>query len=298
MDYKKKPKATEQKRKEPRFAGSSIEEQRGTKQRAFVKLWNVLYPVLAYFVLMNVVIYMEALFFHFNHEKYAQYYMMLQTVAGVVSIPFVYSFYRRDKLYATSFHQRTSRQASQFKNTKQNIVNALETLLCGAVAGIALNNIIALTNLSAESAGYQEVTAQFFAGAVIFELLGACLIIPLVEELLYRGVVYARMQDLVERKVAAILSALLFGAFHFNLVQFIYAGILGLLMTACLEKSHHLYGAIFAHMGANFTSILRAETNLFDWMNAGRGIYAVATTVALVICILLLMPKFSTKMNP
>ena len=37
----------------------------------------------------------------------------------------------------------------------------------------------------------------FFAGTVVFELLGSCFVIPIAEELLFRGVVYMFWQSSV-----------------------------------------------------------------------------------------------------
>ena len=75
----------------------------------------------------------------------------------------------------------------------------------------------------------------------MFELLGSCLMIPLAEELLYRGVVERRLSLLCGSVPAIVLSAVIFGVMHWNVVQFLYAGILGLLLTWLLERTGFLY---------------------------------------------------------
>ena len=85
--------------------------------------------------------------------------------------------------------------------------------------------------------------------------LPACLLTPCLEEVLYRGVVYGRLCDLLlvnheeqgaeqtqkawkNRLIAMALSALLFGVLHQNLVQFVYAGALGLMLAWFMEEAN------------------------------------------------------------
>lgn len=93
------------------------------------------------------------------------------------------------------------------------------------------------------------------------------------------------------------LSALLFGVLHRNLVQFAYAGLLGLLLAWLMEKSGHLYGVFLAHMGANLVSVLRVETKLFAWMEQGQPVFVKATAVlvALVAVILAAIQLLNRK---
>ena len=103
-------------------------------------------------------------------------------------------------------------------------------LLAGASLGMAVNNVIAMTPLIEASAGFQSANQAFFAGGVVFELLGSCLVIPLAEELLYRGVVERRLSLLCGSAPAIVLSAVIFGVMHWNVVHFLFECILGLII--------------------------------------------------------------------
>ena len=85
-----------------------------------------------------------------------------------------------------------------------------------------------------------------------------------------------------------ILSALLFGVIHMNLVQFVYAGLLGILLAWFMEKTGHFYGAFLAHMGANLMAVIRVKTPVFSWMKSGSSSFYAATLVAAVAGILLI----------
>lgn len=253
------------------------------KNNGFVKAWNILYPIFIYYVVSNVVIYLAALLLGVSRENYVVRYTMLQTIATAVALPILYRFYRADQMLFTVFQQRT---AGEFRELTRNrkLINALLCFLCGALAGIVLNNIIGATGLAQLSAGYQEVTEHFWSGSVVFEILGPGLLIPLVEELLYRGIVYGRLSDWLGIPVAAVVSALIFGGLHFNIVQFIYAFFIGLLLVFFLEKSHNLIGAVLGHMGANLLAVLRMESNALDWMESSAAVYWGSTAVMALVC--------------
>lgn len=83
----------------------------------------------------------------------------------------------------------------------------------------------------------------------MFELLGSCLVIPIAEELLFRGVVYKRLKLYFGVTPALIGSALIFGIMHVNLVQFLYAAVIGLLLAFVLEKQGSFPWQFWAYCG-------------------------------------------------
>ncbi len=268
------------------------------------KSWNVIYPVFIYFVVTNLAMTLFAMLASFLGADYKEQYMALQTATVAVTIPFIASYYNKDRKEPTVFWEHMGMALGR-KAPWQKIANGALMFLAGAFIGTALNNLLALTALEEISEGYQETAGYFFAGGIAFELLGACLLTPFLEEMLYRGLVYGRLCDMlifdneekteqgkkrerVSRLLAALLSALLFGVLHMNLVQFIYAGLLGLLLAWLMEEAGHLYGALFAHMGANLVSVLRVETRLFAWMEQGQPVFAKATAALLALSAALL----------
>ncbi len=272
---------------------------------AILKSANVVYPILIYFIATTIAMNVFVMIAAGLGADYNTYYMMIQTAATAVTIPFIYRYYEKDKKQPTVFHLHLS-AIMEGKSRNEKITNGVLMFLAGAAAGIALNNVMAMTQLEQISEGYQEVTRYFFAGGVLFELLGACLLTPILEEMLYRSVVYGRLCDLMifsedeeteekqkrykkNRVVAMILTSLIFGMMHMNIVQFIYAALLGMMLCWFVEKSGHLYGAIIAHIGANLMSVLRIETSIFGWMENSRNVFIAATVIFAAAAVVLLV---------
>ncbi len=251
-----------------------------------IKIWTILYPILIYYVISNVAMYLFVYALQITEETYSHSYTMLQTIATALCLPVLFGYYRKDRLLCTVFQQRLQ-QGTKENPTKTKILNCILTFISGALAGFALNNIITATGLMQVSEGYREVTAHFYGGGIFFEVLGVGILIPIAEELLYRGIVYGRLSDWLGIPAAMAVSALIFGGLHFNLVQFLYAFLLGMLLAYFLERAHSLMACICAHLGANLLTLFRVESGALDWVSKSQGAYWGATVAAALLAALL-----------
>lgn len=248
------------------------------------KIWRIVYPIGIYYVVSSLAYFFLTLLFGAGEESY----MLRQMLCAATTIPFVWMHYRQD-LAAREivYGRRVVRPEAKFFCTVAG------SLLAGASLGMAVNNVIAMTPLIEASAGFQSANQAFFAGGVVFELLGSCLMIPLAEELLYRGVVERRLSLLCGSAPAIVLSAVIFGVMHWNVVQFLYAGILGLLLAWLLERTGFLYASVLAHIGANVMAVVRSETGWLDfaYQPTAAGIAVTVLLFAVAAFAVLLVKK-------
>mgnify|MGYP000375156594 CR=1 FL=1 len=214
------------------------------------KLWQIIYPIGIYYVVSSLMYFVLGLFLGDGQQTY----MLRQLICSAATIPATMSFYKQDKI-AEQVVYGTEKE----KLDTKWLTDAVLAVVGAAALGIAVNNIIAMTPLVQMSEGFQEANQSFFAGTVVFELLGSCLVIPIAEELLFRGVVYKRLKLYFGVTPALIGSALIFGIMHVNLVQFLYAAVIGLLLAFVLEKTGKLSMAVFGHIAANLVAVLRTD---------------------------------------
>lgn len=99
----------------------------------------------------------------------------------------------------------------------------------------------------AESFGLDTITP----GVMIFIV---CLLGPLAEEVLFRGMIYARLRRGFSMWPAAIISGLMFGLFHANWVQGVYATIFGIILAYIYEKTQTIWGSCLLHVAFNSCS--------------------------------------------
>lgn len=222
------------------------------------KVWEAVYPIGIYFVVTNVVMFLLNLVWPLTKENY----VIQQLIATAAVFPSVYAFYRKEDGGKTTTIPKTTAMA-----------------VAVTLSGLVMNNLIGFMNWKETSESYREQAENFYGGALFLEIIAYCLLIPLLEELLYRGIVYQRLRAWIGVQRAVIVSAVLFGAMHFNLVQGVYAGCIGILLALCMETGG-IRAAILAHMMTNLLSVLRSETGLFDFMNGSLTLQVVWTIAA------------------
>lgn len=101
---------------------------------------------------------------------------------------------------------------------------------------------------------YEELlkTAGLDSSITLPMLLYSVLLAPVCEELIFRGTTMHLARKAVPFWLANVMQAFLFGLFHMNWIQGIYAFALGLVLGYVCEKGGSIYYSIFLHFLFNF----------------------------------------------
>ena len=140
--------------------------------------------------------------------------------------------------------------------------------LWGGAMAIVLNVAFSLLQIFQRFPSYGEQTQKMTENtSILWMILWTAVTAPLVEELICRGLIYRRLRDYTGIWPSVVISGLMFGLYHGNVVQAIYASILGCLMAILVEISGSLWAIILFHMGANLISVLFSEyaVTLLQW---------------------------------
>ncbi|MCY6960070.1 CPBP family intramembrane glutamic endopeptidase [Clostridium brassicae] len=86
--------------------------------------------------------------------------------------------------------------------------------------------------------------------------ISVCIVAPIFEEVLFRGIILNGMAKALNEKVAIVISSFLFALMHMNLVQGINAFLLGAILGIIYLKTKSIYLSIFAHLINNTLGIL------------------------------------------
>lgn len=89
-----------------------------------------------------------------------------------------------------------------------------------------------------------------------YGVLFTCLIAPMIEEILFRGVLFPALRGRLPFWQAAALSGLFFGALHANWVSFLPIASLGMLLAYLYEATGSLYASIAVHAMHNGIMVL------------------------------------------
>lgn len=102
---------------------------------------------------------------------------------------------------------------------------------------------------------YQE-TIQSLIHSPITSFLQVCIIAPVVEETLMRGVILGGLKNTYGSITALLVSSVLFAVLHFNMVQTLSAFVCGIVLGLLYLRTRSVFCCIIAHCGYNFISYL------------------------------------------
>lgn len=126
--------------------------------------------------------------------------------------------------------------ANALCNTSSAIVKAVLTMLGLPVSETPQNNGAGIEN--------------YFVSVLCIAVAPA-----LIEEFVFRGFVLQRLRRGSTESVAILISALLFGLIHGNMVQAVFAFGLGLVFAFITVKTGSIWPAVVAHFMNNFVSV-------------------------------------------
>ena len=124
-------------------------------------------------------------------------------------------------------------------------------------------------------------------GNPIIGFVSVAIFAPVVEEVFFRGLIYTRLKQGMPKVVAAVISALMFGVMHGEVIWILYAFVVGLMLVWVFEKTNSLLACIMVHAANNgLTQLTENAPELPDGLSLAITVVSViAVIVALVYLI-------------
>lgn len=108
---------------------------------------------------------------------------------------------------------------------------------------------------------FAENNELLHGGPLGLEILSVALVTPILEEIIFRGLVFTRLRRGMSAFLAVGIGAAIFGAAHGHIIAFVYAGCLGILLTLLMLKcGDSILVPICCHAGFNGGSYLLERT--------------------------------------
>lgn len=99
---------------------------------------------------------------------------------------------------------------------------------------------------------YTSLTTSFATDNVLLLVIAVCVLVPMAEELLFRGVFLSELRRVLPGGLAVVIIALLFGLAHGNLIQGTYAALAGIALGFMYLWSGSIFASILLHIFFNF----------------------------------------------
>lgn len=195
---------------------------------------GIIVPVMIHFCFINMI---QMMRLHFDAAS-------LTTMAAVFTLPvFIWMMkmdLNREELYRFSVRRLTMKESLLIGATALGCNIGMSSLMELIMTGFGLSNMV------------QETLYQ---SSDISLWLGIGVIVPITEEVLFRGLVYQRLKDYNEKWLAIFLAAGIFALYHGNAIQILFAFPMGFIILTIYERSGTILAPILFHMIVNMSSI-------------------------------------------
>jgi|GEM_PF-4147103 len=224
----------------------------------FNKIWSVIYAPLIFFIVQSVMTIVCAVVFSLiaGSEISAAFKMkegseslinknMLWILfsSAVVSLLIFYTFYKKGNL-------PNKENVIKFKR-----IYLLILCLIGFLGNVLATSLIELFDLTRIFTQYEDSYLSIVGKNVLIEVVVLGILMPIVEELIFRGIVFNNLRKYTSIIWASLLQALIFSIYHMNPLQSIYVFFFAILLSYSYIKLKTLWAPIIIHIAYNMTSI-------------------------------------------
>lgn len=222
-------------------------------------------------------------------ERYIHYVMELTGITALaVMLPAV-RLYRRDQ---------TARQAgglAPLQGRKQKLWEFLLLLVIGAGLSQYANMILGMLRSFFVSSDYFDTMNAIIYGKDVWkQVFWMGIVAPVAEEMIFRWLIFLRLRDYLRLPAAMLLSGALFGIYHGDVMQGLYAAILGAVFAWFLEATGNLLSCVLLHIGANTWGIVFSAYGM-SWLTIGNGQLLWILLGILLFSLLAGIPYFQRK---
>lgn len=239
------------------------------------KIWRVGGPLFVYFGIRLLV---ESLFYigiwymqfkefnisaAFNGIQYVEQFgvnmqkssLMISGVAMLITIPIMIYLMKKDYEYPVNIRKKEHTFSFKEYGKGIDIKDMKLPAAAGIMGALGVSRLILSLPIDGILGDYSQVQQTYEKSGLFVQTTVLCILSPVVEELIFRGLAYKRLKTYYDVTIAAYISGLMFGISHFNLVQGLYGFIMGIIFTFVYERYKNIVVPIVMHMAANMASV-------------------------------------------
>lgn len=167
----------------------------------------------------------------------------LTTCTAVLLLPWFLRAYRSDRL-----------RSGKTEHVRLSAAEGIRIILLALFCNLLFTIVIALVT----APFLLDNTAQetLLAASLPLQLVGIGMVVPIMEEVLFRGLVYQRLNNYNRNGYAVVLSAAIFAIYHGNLLQILFAFPMGCLLAWLYRRKQTILAPILFHITVNISSVL------------------------------------------
>lgn len=179
---------------------------------------------------------------NYVYELVMKYSMILTLISGILALV----------TFFVIMKARKKRPLADIGLTRINPWLALELFALGAALNVFVTFAMSIIPFPTEWVNsYIESSSMLADANVVISIIVTVISAPIVEEITFRGFMYGQLKGGMPMFAAMLISSWVFGMVHGDLIWFMYAFLLGIVLTYIGEKCGALTAPIIVHMAFN-----------------------------------------------
>ncbi len=143
---------------------------------------------------------------------------------------------------------------------------------------LGLNILLELGGMTDKAAAYQLYVEDEYSANFIIGMLSTCVVIPVVEEMVFRGAIFNALKKLYKLQVAILMSGLLYGLLNQDSAQGMYGALMGCLAAYVYEYYGNFLAPMVLRVAAAIVAYVITYTPLVN-----TGLYSAPMCILFVV---------------
>lgn len=171
----------------------------------------------------------------------------------------------------------------KYKKQTNTKINYFYLIILGVILSLMYNVFAYYLNFALKTSLFDNNSN------VAITLLSTGILGPIIEELMFRGIIYNELKSKYSNMKSILITTIFFAIIHINIIQILYALIIGFILIFVYEKYNNIKAPIILHMASNITTTLFLPLLIKNNLIINYGIF-------IFNLILLIMLKKYTKL--
>lgn len=171
----------------------------------------------------------------------------------------------------------------KYKKQTNTKINYFYLIILGVILSLMYNVFAYYLNFALKTSLFDNNSN------VAVTLLSTGILGPIIEELMFRGIIYNELKSKYSNMKSILITTIFFAIIHINIIQILYALIIGFILIFVYEKYNNIKAPIILHMASNITTTLFLPLLIKNNLIINYGIFIFSL-------ILLIMLKKYTKL--
>ncbi|MCI6498859.1 lysostaphin resistance A-like protein [Lachnospiraceae bacterium HCP1S3_C3] len=256
------------------------------KEDKWVRLWNMISPPALYmFIQMGVELAVALITIIYENVKMYKTYGMIndaqavtEKVQQMMEVNASYITVASAVMAVIFFGRMYLKERNSFLKENNKEINTFVMIAFGVMLSMAAGSILSAMNIDNIYGSYEKTSSLLLNGNIVYRLFALGVITPAAEEIIFRGLVFNRVKKQYGSLYGIVVSSVMFGVFHFNLVQGLYAFIIGMAFAYCYELTGDLKVPVYMHMSINVLTVLSDYYGL-NSITDGNTVFKVVLTL-------------------